>query len=113
MCRVLQYYIQNVIIIKECYVYSTTIKHTQVEKGLLMRRVKEESHRAPMLLAVEVEEGARSQGAQQPLEAGKGKETGSPLEPPVDTAILAHHTYDPQNYKIINLHCFVHWLQQS
>ena len=72
----------------------------------------EESHREAMLLALEVEEGARSQGAQQPLEAGKGKETGSPLEPPVDTVILAHHRYNPQNYKIINLHCFAHLLQQ-
>ena len=50
-----------------------------------------------MVPALEVEEGARSQGTWQPLEAGKGKETGSPLEPPVDTVILAYHTYDPQN----------------
>ena len=37
------------------------------------------------LLASKIEEGAASQGKQAPLEAGKGTETDSPLEPPEGT----------------------------
>ena len=43
-----------------------------------------------MLLALEVEEGARGQGVQQPLDTGKGKETGSPREPSESTQAHRH-----------------------
>lgn len=36
---------------------------------------------------VEMEEGARSQGMHIPLEAGRGKETDSPLEPKKESAL--------------------------
>ena len=35
-----------------------------------------------------MKEGATSQGMQAPLEAEKGKETDSPLEPPEGTSLL-------------------------
>ena len=40
-----------------------------------------------LLLALKMEEGATNQGSKQPPEAGKGKETGSPLEPPEATQL--------------------------
>lgn len=41
-----------------------------------------------------MEEGATSQGMQQPLEAGKGKETDLPLEmQPGYTVIIDPHVY--------------------
>lgn len=42
----------------------------------------EERHRDAMLLALKMGEGAMSQGMQQSLEAGKGKETALLLELP-------------------------------
>ena len=39
-------------------------------------------------LALKMEEGATSQGMQQPLEAGKGKETDSAWSPQEEPALL-------------------------
>ena len=43
--------------------------------------------------ALKKEEGARSQGTQQPLEAGKGKEMACPLEPPEGTSPADSETH--------------------
>lgn len=79
--------------------YNSKAGESETENGRERRRWKQKPKRERLedavLLALKMEKGAVSQGVQVPLEAGKGKNPNSILEPPEGTQSCKHLDSNP------------------